>query len=77
MALEFDRDRKRRILGVVQELLCRAVGERREGAELIHEPVGRHLQLGIRYTFGCNAPCSAGTHHRGACVACLSSPISK
>src|SRR3984885_6251347 len=41
MAFQLDRDRQRRILGVVQELLRRSLGHRREGARFIDELFGR------------------------------------
>ena len=43
MALEFDRDRQRRILGIVEQLLRGALRQRREGAKLVHQLVGRIL----------------------------------
>src|SRR6516225_8244776 len=56
MAFEFDRDRKRRILGIVQELFRRSLRERGEGAELVDEPVGRPLEFAIAHAFGDDAP---------------------
>src|SRR6202035_5987686 len=56
MAFQFDRDRQRRILGVVQELLRRSLGHRREGAKLIDKLVGHLLEFGIGHAFGDDAP---------------------
>src|SRR5207302_85065 len=56
VTFELDRDRERRILGVVQKLLCCALGERRECAQLLDQGVGRALQLAVRHTFRCEAP---------------------
>ena len=56
MALELDRDRQRRVLGVVQELLGGSLGQRRERAEFVDKLVGRFLQFGIGHAFGDDAP---------------------
>src|SRR2546423_9823521 len=40
LALQFDRDRKRRVLGVVEQLLGGALRQRRERAQLVDQYVG-------------------------------------
>src|SRR4249919_1770648 len=56
VTFELDCDREGRILGVVQKLLRRALGERRECAQLLDQGVGCALQLAVRHTFGCETP---------------------
>src|SRR5438477_12159071 len=56
MTLKFDRDRERRIFGIVQKLLRRPLGERGEGAKLVYELVGRFLEFAIGHAFGNDAP---------------------
>src|SRR5579862_70735 len=56
MAFQFDRNRQRRVLGVVEEFLGGSLRQRQEGAELVDELVGRFFKLGIRNAFGSDAP---------------------
>src|SRR3984885_15941310 len=56
MAFQFDRDRQCRIFGVVQKLLGRALGHRREGTKFIDKLVGHLLKIGIGHAFGGDAP---------------------
>src|SRR5437660_1844134 len=70
MALQLDCDRERGILGVVKQLLRRALRERRERAQFIHQRISRLLELGIWHAFGRDAPLASlpprnalGAHH--------------
>src|ERR1043166_7301825 len=56
MALQLDRDRERAILGVVEELLGGALGERREAAQFVDQRVGRDLELIVGHALGGDAP---------------------
>ena len=56
MAFELDGDGQRRILGIVEQLLGRALRERREGAKFVDQRVGRRFELGIGHAFGGDAP---------------------
>ena len=47
---------RRRVLGVVEQLLGRALGHRREGAQLIDQRVDRRFQLGVGHAIGGDAP---------------------
>jgi hypothetical protein len=56
MAFQFDRDRQRRIFGVVQQFLGGPLCQRREGTEFIDQLVGGLLEFGIWHAFGRDAP---------------------
>src|SRR5437588_8344509 len=70
MALQLDRDRQRGIFRVVKQLFRRALRQRRERSQLIHQRIGRRLELGIGHAFGRDAPLVSlpagnafGAHH--------------
>jgi hypothetical protein len=59
MALELDGEGERRVFGVVEKFLCRALRQRREATELIDQGIGRGLELAIGDTIGGNAQSKA------------------
>ena len=56
MAFQLDRDRQRSFFGVVEELLRRALRERREADQFLDQRVGRGLELVVGDDFGGDAP---------------------
>ena len=60
MAFQLDRDRQRRILGVVQKFFGGALGNRRERAQFLGQPVGGRFQFGVRHAFGGHTPGAGG-----------------
>src|SRR6476646_9787560 len=52
MALKFNRRREGRVFCVVKQLLGSALRERREGATLFHQFIGRSFEIAIRHPFG-------------------------
>ena len=56
VAFELDRERQRRVFGVVQQLLRRALRERRERAQFVDQRVGRRFELVVRHALGRDAP---------------------
>src|SRR5579863_4954106 len=56
MPLELDGDGEGRVFGIVQQLLGRALRQRREGAQLVDQRIGCRFQLAVGNTFGGDAP---------------------
>ena len=59
MPFELDRDRERRVLGIVEKLLRGALCERRERKQFVDQSVGRRFELAIGDAFGGDAPIEA------------------
>jgi hypothetical protein len=56
VAFEFNGDGQRCIFRVVEKFLGSALGQRRKAAQLIDQPCGGSLQLGIWHAFRSHAP---------------------
>src|SRR5271168_2756226 len=56
MAFEFDRGLEIGVFGLVEQCLCRALRQRREGAQFVDQGIGRRLELVVRDAFGGDAP---------------------
>jgi hypothetical protein len=56
LAFELDGERQARVLGVVEEFLRGALGERRKAAQFLDERVGRGFELAVGDGFARNTP---------------------
>ena len=70
MPLEFDCDRERRILGIVEQLLGGALSDRRKTAQFVYQRIGSAFEFRIGNAIGCDTPIkglltgdSSRTHH--------------
>ena len=56
MTFQFDRNRQRRVLGVIEQFFCRALCQRRKAAQFIDQRIGCLFKLRIGYAVSCHAP---------------------
>ena len=56
MAFELDGDGERRILGIVEQLLGRALRKRREASQLVDQRIDRRLKPVVGDAVRCDAP---------------------